>query len=92
MIQSAGRGGSVAVPVEPLYVRVIEDIIAKIKGGVWPVGHIVPKPDDLAAYYTNVFDESVSAGTIRRSLERLQDRGILLGRQGKNVVVARVPD
>lgn len=92
MIQSAGRGGSVAVPVEPLYVRVIEDIIAKIKGGEWPVGHVVPKPDDLAAHYTSVFEESVSAGTIRRSLERLQDRGILIGRQGKNVIVARIPD
>jgi GntR family transcriptional regulator len=92
VIKSAGRAGSVAVPVEPLYVRVIEDITAKVRSGEWPVGHIVPKPDDLAAHYSTIFGESVSAGTVRRSLERLQDRGILVGRQGKNVVVARVPD
>lgn len=80
------------MPAEPLYVRVIADIIKKIREGEWPVGYVVPKPDDLADYYTIVFEESVSAGTIRRSIERLQDRGILVGRQGKDVRVARVPD
>lgn len=92
MIELAGRAGSVSVPAEPLYVRIIEDIGAKIRAGDWPVGHVVPKPDDLASYYSNVFGVSVSAGTVRRSLERLQDRGVLVGHQGKNVVVARVPD
>lgn len=80
------------MPVEPLYVRVIEDINDKIRTGEWPVGHVVPKPDDLAALYSGLFGESVSAGTIRRSLERLQDRGVLIGRQGKSVTVARIPD
>jgi GntR family transcriptional regulator len=92
VIQSTGRAGSVVVPVEPLYVRVIADIIEKIREGEWPVGTVVPKPDDLADYYTELFGVSVSAGTIRRSIERLQDRGILVGHQGKNVTVARVPE
>lgn len=91
VIHPAPRVGSVAVPV-PLYVRVIDDITSKIKDDVWPVGHAVPKPADLADYYTREFEENVSAGTVRRSLLLLQDRGILRGRQGRSVVVARIPD
>lgn len=80
------------MPAEPLYVLVIEDIIAKIRAGEWPVGHVVPPPAVLAEMYSEALGESVSPGTIRRSLERLQDRGILVGRQGRDVRVARVPE
>lgn len=92
MVRSTGQAGSVVVPVEPLYVRVIEDIIEKIKSGEWPVGFHLPKPQVLADEYSDRFGLSVSPGTVRRATERLTDRGILIGYQGKAVVVARVPD
>jgi GntR family transcriptional regulator len=79
------------VPVEPLYVRIIEDIITKIRSGEWKVGEQVPRPVDLAEYYSGVFGD-VSPASVRRSLERLQDRGILVGHQGKGVFVARIPE
>lgn len=92
MIESTGRAGSITVPVEPLYRRIIEDIISKIRAGDWPVGHIVPTPAELATLYGQAFGGTVSPQTVRRSLELLQDRGILIGHQGKNVIVARIPD
>lgn len=79
-------------PPPPLYVRIIEDIQHRIRTGEWPVGHPVPRPQDLSASYAAQYGESVSVGTIRRAIERLQDRGVLVGRQGKGVFVARVPD
>lgn len=91
MIQSTGRAGSTTVPVTPLYRRIVDDITAKIRSGEWPVGTVIPTPAVLAEAYSAEFGD-VSAGTVRRSLDILQDRGVLEGHQGKHVVVARVPD
>jgi hypothetical protein len=92
VVESTGQAGSVAVPVAPLYLRVIEDITEKIRAGVWPVGFNLPTPRVLAEVYTAAFEENVSPGTVRRATDLLADRGVLIGHQGKAVKVARIPE
>ncbi len=82
MIESTGRAGSITVPVQPEYLRIIDDVNELVESGRWPAGHRVPRPAELAAEY------HVSVGTVRRALDLLKDRGVLEGRQGKGVYVA----
>lgn len=72
---------------KPDYQLIIDYIQARIAAGDWPPGHKLPTPAEL----TTVIDPPTSSATVRRATDTLQDRGVLVGRQGKGVFVAPVP-
>lgn len=72
---------------KPDYQRIIDYVMAKIHGGEWPPGHRLPPPAELAT----VIVPATSPQTVRRATDTLQDRGVLVGRQGKGVFVAESP-
>jgi GntR family transcriptional regulator len=81
-----------AVPVTPVYQRIVEDILARIASGEWPPGHKLPPPAALADMYEQIWADErieVSPQTVRRSTDTLQIRGVLVGRQGVGVFVAQ---
>jgi GntR family transcriptional regulator len=69
---------------KPDYQLIIDYIQARIAAGDWPPGHKLPTPPELAT----VIDPPTSPATVRRATDTLQDRGVLVGRQGKGVYVA----
>lgn len=79
------------MPVNPEYKTdtqlIIEYIEERIRSGDWPPGHKLPLPTELRT----VIDPPTSAATVRRATDRLQERGVLFGRQGKGVYVATSP-
>lgn len=84
------------MPVMPTYQRIAEDILARIAaakpGGDWSPGYKLPPPVALAEMYESLWaDEGieVSPQTVRRSTDTLQIRGVLIGRQGVGVFVAK---
>jgi GntR family transcriptional regulator len=72
---------------KPDYQLIIDYIQARIAAGDWPPGHKLPTPAELAT----VIDPPTSPATVRRATDTLQDRGVLVGRQGKGVYVAERP-
>lgn len=72
---------------KPDYQLIIDYIQARIAAGDWPPGHKLPTPDELKV----VIDPPTSSATVRRATDTLQDRGVLVGRQGKGVFVAAHP-
>lgn len=69
---------------KPDYQLIIEYILAQIAAGVWKPGDKLPLPVELAT----AIDPPTSPATVRRATDTLQDRGVLVGRQGKGVYVA----
>ncbi len=82
MIGLTGQGGSVTVSVNFDYLRVLDDIVARIRSGEYPPGHRLQSARELAEQYR------VSVGTVRKAIDLLKDRGVLEGHQGKGVFVA----
>ena len=76
------------MPVNPEYKTdtqlIMEYIEERIRSGDWPPNHKLPPPAEL----TNVIVPPTSPATVRRATDRLQERGVLVGRQGKGVFVA----
>jgi GntR family transcriptional regulator len=64
------------------YREVANDLKARIEAGEYPPGTKLPSYSELAALY------SVSVTTIQRGILVLQERGILVGVQGRGVYVA----
>jgi GntR family transcriptional regulator len=64
------------------YREVAEDLKARIKSGEYPPGERLPTYKDLAALY------SVSVTTVQRAIIILQDRGLVVGLQGRGLWVA----
>lgn len=79
------------MPAMPAYQRVIEDIKAKIASGEWPPRHKLDPPERLAETYAAAWGIPVSAQTVRRGTDTLQQLGLLFGRQGVGVFVADHP-
>lgn len=71
-------------PYKPDYQLIIEYIEERIARGEWPPRYKLPPPVELAT----VIDPPTSPATVRRATDTLQDRGVLVGRQGKGVYVA----
>lgn len=69
---------------KPDYQRIMDYVLERIATGEWPPGHKLPPPVELATVIT----PSTSPQTVRRATDTLQDRGVLVGRQGKGVFVA----
>lgn len=65
----------------PLYQRVADDLIARIRGGEHAVGTMLPTEVELCAAY------SVSRHTVREALRLLETMGLVLRRQGAGTIV-----
>ncbi|MFM9629550.1 winged helix-turn-helix domain-containing protein [Streptomyces galilaeus] len=69
------------------YVRVADDLARQIEGGKIPVGGRLSDERSLADEY------GVSAGTVRRAVQELRDRGLVTTLPGKGTYVVRqTPD
>lgn len=72
---------------QPLYQKVIDDIVAKIASGELLPGSMLPSEMQIAA------STGVSQGTARKSLMMLEQHGIVRREQGRGTfVTARTPD
>ncbi len=67
--------------VSPLYHQIKETITRQIVSGRWLPGHELPSETDLCAHF------GVSRGTLRRALDDLQNRGLIVRRQGRGTFV-----
>lgn len=67
--------------VSPLYHQIKETITRQIVSGRWRPGHELPSETDLCAHF------GVSRGTLRRALDDLQNRGLIVRRQGRGTFV-----
>ncbi|MFI1800813.1 GntR family transcriptional regulator [Streptomyces sp. NPDC020379] len=81
------RGAS---PVDPtkaayVYMQVADHVAAQITAGVLAVGARLPGERDLAEEY------GVAIGTIRRAVQELRDRGLLITLPAKGTFVAATP-
>ena len=69
-----------------LHARVVEDLMARIRAGEWPVGSALPSEAALCE------DTGVSRHTLRHALRKLQERGMIERRQGAaSKVLSRNP-
>lgn len=67
---------------QPLYVAVRDAVLERIGSGVWAPGDMLPSEFALADEF------SVSQGTIRKALDDLAVRNLVVRRQGKGTFVA----
>lgn len=65
----------------PLYQRVADDLIARIRGGEHAVGAMLPTEVELCGAY------GVSRHTVREALRLLEAMGLVLRRQGAGTIV-----
>ncbi len=90
MIRSAGMDETTpesprarpSLGFRPLYRQVSELIVDRLVKGVWKPGELLPSEVKLAA------DLGVSQGTVRRALDDLGQRHLLVRRQGRGTYVA----
>jgi GntR family transcriptional regulator len=68
--------------VSPLYHQIKENITRQIVSGRWLSNHELPSETDLCAHF------GVSRGTLRRALDDLENRGLIVRRQGRGTFVA----
>jgi GntR family transcriptional regulator len=74
-------GASKSVDPRPLYAKVRETLLDRIKSGVWSPGQLIPNEFDIAA------ELKVSQGTARKALDTLAADGLVVRRQGKGTYV-----
>ncbi len=67
------------------YLRVADDIAARITSGELAPGARLRSERDLAAYY------GVSYGTVRRAMQVLRDRGLITTIHGRGTFVTGAP-
>jgi DNA-binding GntR family transcriptional regulator len=75
-----------AIPAEPVYRRIMRDILDKIDRGELQPGSRLPSISQFTEQYR------CSAPTVRQAVARLQERGVLQGHQGRGVYVTPAPD
>lgn len=68
--------------MEPLYRRILADLIARIARGELSPGQMLPSETEIGAHY------GASQGTARKALSLLEARGVLERRQGRGTFVA----
>lgn len=73
----AQSGGS------PLYAQVRREVVARVAGGYWRPGDMLPSEQALAREF------GVSQGTVRKALDALTAENLVVRRQGKGTFVAR---
>ncbi len=67
------------------YVRVADDITARIASGELAPGTRLRAERDLATYY------GVAYGTVRRAMKLLREQGLIVTIQGRGTFVAQHP-
>ena len=70
---------------QPLYLEIADTITAQIRAGKLKPGALLPSTTQLAEQY------DVSTATAYRAMRLLHQRGLVLGRIGKGVYVAKNP-
>jgi GntR family transcriptional regulator len=68
-------------PSRPLYAKVREALIERIRTGGWLPGQLIPNEFELAAEF------GVSQGTARKALDALATDGLVVRRQGRGTFV-----
>jgi GntR family transcriptional regulator len=84
--QIGGPSWEYRMPVRFDYRRIMDDIQRRIATGEFPVDQRLPTARDLAVQY------GVSEGTVRKAIDLLKDRGVLIGHQGVGVFPAATGD
>ena len=67
----------------PLYHQIKENITRQIVSGRWLSNHELPSETDLCSHY------GVSRGTLRKALDDLENRGLILRQQGRGTFVSK---
>ena len=70
----------------PMYVQIVEQVIAKVMAGEWPAGAPLPSIRELAANSRN------SVITVKRAYLELERAGVIVTRHGKGSFVADALD
>jgi len=70
-----------AFSITPLYQQIYNHLAEEIAAGIYPVGASLPNEVDLARSY------KVSAGTMRKALDKLEAEGIVSRKQGRGTFV-----
>ncbi len=73
-------------PLRLVYVQVAEHIAARIEAGELPPRSKLPPERDLAEQY------HVGYNTLRRAMDVLRDRGLIITMHGRGTYVAGQPD
>jgi GntR family transcriptional regulator len=68
-------------PLRPLYAKVREELIARIRSGAWKPGQLIPNEFEIAALF------GVSQGTARKALAALAAEGLVIRQQGRGTFV-----
>ncbi|MCG6872899.1 MAG: GntR family transcriptional regulator [Gammaproteobacteria bacterium] len=66
----------------PLYMQIKELLVARISGGLWSPGDIIPSEMQLSR------ELGVSQGTVRKAITELVDKNVLKRKQGRGTFVA----
>jgi GntR family transcriptional regulator len=75
--------GTRGLGFRPLYRQVREVLEKRIAEGLWAPGRLLPSEPEIAA------DLGVSQGTVRKALDEMTARNLLVRRQGRGTFVAR---
>jgi GntR family transcriptional regulator len=67
----------------PLYARIRETLIDRIKTGIWKPGALIPNEFEIAREF------NVSQGTARKAIDTLAADGLVIRRQGKGTFVVQ---
>lgn len=70
----------------PMYVQIVEQVVAKVMAGEWPAGAPLPSIRELAA------GSRVSVITVKRAYLELERAGVIVTRHGKGSFVAEALD
>jgi GntR family transcriptional regulator len=65
----------------PLYAQVREQLVERIRSGVWKPGQLIPSEFDIAAEF------GVSQGTARKAIGALAAEGLVMRQQGRGTFV-----
>lgn len=70
---------------ETLHTMIYDDLLKKIKTGVWKQGDLLPTEKELTRIY------GASAAPVRQALAKLAGEDLIVRKQGKGTFVHRVP-
>ncbi|HSK40712.1 MAG TPA: GntR family transcriptional regulator [Arenibaculum sp.] len=81
-IDRAGPG-SISADFRPLYTQVRDMMVGRIGSGAWKPGEMIPSEFQLAAEF------GVSQGTVRKALIEMEQRKLVVRRQGRGTYVSQ---
>lgn len=81
MVESGSQPGSITMPLPMSYLKIADDLEARIAAGEYAPGQRLPTYHELAELY------SVHFSTITRAVGVLRLKGIVIGAPGRGVFV-----